>query len=258
MKIALLQFDISWEDRIKNFNKVRSHAEEAKKEGADLLILPELFSTGYTMNSGSLAEDLSGETPSFLSGLAKDNKIHVLGSFIEKTDARPKNSAVIFDRNGKLLLHYSKIHLWSFANEDKSYQAGNDISVCELENHKVAVAICYDLRFPELFRRLIDTGVECVFVIASWPKPRIEHWDLLLKTRAIENQLFVVGVNRVGKSPLGDHPGHSKAVDPFGNIIASAKENKEEIVIAEIDFDSVSKSREQLPFLKDRVYTRAN
>ncbi len=253
MKIALLQFDIAWEDKIKNFNKVKSYVEGAKNKGVELLILPELFSTGYTMNAEKLAEGLSGETPSFLSKLAKDNKINILGSFIEKSDKRPKNSAILFDKNGKLLLHYSKIHLWSLANEDKSYQAGNEISACELKNHKIAVVICYDLRFPELFRRLIDKGVGCVFVIASWPISRIEHWDLLLRTRAIENQIFVVGINRIGESPLENYSGHSKVVDPFGNVIASAEENKEDMVITKIDFALVSKARKQFPFIKDRV-----
>lgn len=252
MRIALLQLDIQWENKTENFNRVRSLVEKIKNEKVDLLVVPELFSTGYTMNSRALAENLDGETPSFLSRLAIEHQINVLGSFIERTELKPKNSAILFDKDGKELLHYSKIHLPSFLEENKNYTAGNKISICELNGQRIGVFICYDLRFPEVFR-IIAEEVGCVFVIANWPTERVEAWDSLLKARAIENQLYIVGVNRVGSSPTSNYPGHSAIIDPLGNRVAYAKENEEDVLIVEIDFSFVRIVRDKLTVLKDRV-----
>ena len=252
MKIALLQLDIKWEDKTGNFNKVKSLVEKINDDKPDLIVLPELFSTGYTMNSMALAENLNGETPSFLSKLAREHQVNVLGSFIEIAGPKPKNSAILFDRKGRQLLHYSKIHLPSFLEEDKNYTAGNEIPICELDRQKIGVFICYDLRFPEIFRRMAG-DVGCIFVIANWPTERVEHWDSLLKARAIENQSYIIGVNRVGESPSSNYPGHSVIIDPLGSRIAYAKENEEDVVMGEIDFSIVKSIREKFPFLQDRV-----
>jgi len=252
MKVGLLQIDIAWENKAANFNKVESFAKKAKEQEVDLIVLPELFSTGFTLNSKPLAEELSGETPSFLSKLSKDYNISVLGSFIEKTEAKPKNSAILFNENGSLIYHYSKIHLFSYDDEDKHYSPGMDISTFELHQQKLSAVICYDLRFPEIFRELVDKGVKCVFVIASWPVERVEHWDFLLKARAVDNQIFIAGVNRVGESPRDSYPGHSAVVDPFARVIASAQDNEEDIIICDIDFSLVDKIREEFPILNDR------
>lgn len=252
MKIGLFQINIAWENKAGNFNKVETFAIKAKEQDVDLIVLPELFSTGYTMNSEPLAENLSGETPSFLSKLSKDYKVCVLGSFIEKTETKPKNSAILFNKKGLLIFHYSKIHLFSFIGEDKNYSPGEKIPIFKLHQQKLGAVICYDLRFPEAFIELADKGVKCVFVIASWPVERIEHWDFLLKARAVDNQIYVVGVNRVGKSPLGSYPGHSAVVDPFARVIATAQENEEGIIISDIDFSFVEKIRKEFPILKDK------
>ena len=252
MKVALLQLDIEWEDKNKNFDRVESFVERMRDDKPDLVVLPELFSTGYTMNSKPLAENLNDETTSFLSRLARNNKINVLGSFIEKTESKPKNSAILFDKNGKMLLHYSKIHLPSFLEENKNYTHGNKISTCEFNGQKIGIFICYDLRFPEIFRRIAE-DTKCIFVIANWPHERIEHWDSLLKARAIENQLYIVGVNRVGKSPSSNYSGHSIIIDPLGNVVTNSKENEEGVFIGEIDFSFVEKVRSKFPFLKDRI-----
>lgn len=257
MKVGLFQLDVVWENKTANFNKVKSLAKKTKEEKLDLIVLPELFSTGYTMNCKGLAEDLSGETPSFLSALAKDYKTNVLGSFIEKTETKPMNSVVLFGRDGNPLLHYSKIHLPSLPGiieENKHYSPGNETPVCELDGHKIGVTICFDIRFPELFRKLADKGAKCIFVVASWQSERIDHWDLLLRARAVDNQLYVAGVNRVGDSPMGHYSGHSVIVDPFARVVASAREDEETVLINEIDFALVDKIRKKFPFLKNKVF----
>lgn len=252
MKVALFQIDTAFENKSMNFKKVESLVKNIK-EKVDLIILPELFSTGYTMNPDPLAEDSCGPTSSFLSKLAKKHKTNVLGSFIEKTETKPKNSAILFDINGNLILHYSKIHQPTYCDENKHYTPGKDIRLIELNSHKLAVTICYDLRFPELFRKAVQKGAECIIVIASWPEQRIEHWDILLRARAIENQLYIIGVNRVGKSTIGNCPGHSVVIDPLGKVISSTEDNQEGIITAEIDFNKVKKTRHEFPALKDMV-----
>ncbi len=251
MKTALLQLDIKWEDKNENFARVESLAEKIKDAGVDLIVLPELFSTGYTMNSEFLAEDLDGETPSFLSEIARRYKINVLGSFIERAKPKPKNSAILLNKEGRILLHYSKIHLPSFLEEDKNYTLGDKISECELDGQKIRVFICYDLRFPEIFRMNAE-NIGCFFVIANWPRERIEHWDALLKARAIENQAYIAAVNRVGNSPTSSYSGHSSIIDPLGRRIAYAREDETDVIVSEIDFSFVKEIREKFPFLKDR------
>lgn len=251
MKTALLQLDIKWEDKKENFARVESFADKINGSGVDLIVLPELFSTGYTMNSETLAEDFNGETPSFLSEIAKKYNVNVLGSFIEKAKPKPKNSAILFDQEGGERIRYSKIHLPSFLEEDKNYSSGNKIASCDLNGNKIGMFICYDLRFPEIFR-MVAENTECFFVIANWPRERMEPWDALLKARAIENQAYVVGVNRVGNSPNSSYSGHTSVIDPFGRRVAYAQEDEPEALVAEIDFSFVREVREKFPFLRDR------
>jgi omega-amidase len=254
MKIALFQMDVAWEDKRRNFKKVASLAAGLKERQVDLICLPELFSTGYTMEPAPLAERLDGETPTFLSELARENGTDVVGSFIEKTAGKPRNAAIVFDKSGELVADYAKIHQPRFIGEHECYEPGDELTVFELGGTKLAVVICYDLRFPELFRGLLYRGVKGVFVIASWPAERIAHWDPLLVARAIENQFFVMGVNRVGSSPIGSYPGHSVVVDPWGGVVAAGKENREEVLVTEVDFGLVDKVREKLPVLEDRRF----
>ena len=206
------------------------------------------------MNSKTLAERPIGKTAKFLSGLAKKYDAYVLGSCIRKSSGEPQNTAIVFNETGRQILCYAKIHLPSFTKENKHYKRGHKIAIFELNKKKIGIAICYDLRFPELFRKLADQNVQCTVVIASWPIDRIDHWDNLLKTRAIDNQMYIIGVNRVGKSPIGNYPGHSSVIDPTGKIIISGETDKEDVVICDIDFDLVAKSRKNFTFLKDKVF----
>lgn len=254
MKIALLQLDIAWENKRANFRRVSKLATNAAREGAGLVCLPELFATGYTMNPGPFAEPLDGETPAFLSGLAREHGVSVVGSFIEKTEGKPRNSAIVFDGDGEMIGHYSKIHLPSFYREQEFYAPGDRVEEFTIGGVPLGILICYDLRFPEIFRKVTDRGVKGIFVIANWPSARVEHWDLLLRARAIENQLFVMGLNRAGSSPIGEYPGHSAVIDPFGRIVASAPEDREEGLLADVDFTLADEVRDKFPVLKDRRF----
>ncbi len=245
MKISLLQTDVAWEDKPENFARVQALVKTIKD--TDLLVLPELFATGYTMEPRALAEDLDGDTPRFLSGLAKEAKTNILGSFIATSEPRPKNSALLFDARGKLLLHYSKMRLPSFSGEDQHYSPGKKTEIFELNGDKIGVLICYDLRFGELFSELASQGAKCVIVIANWPQERITHWDTLLRARAIDHQIFIAGVNRVGKSPTTGYSGHTSVIGPSGETLATATENKECLLTTEIDLSLVDKVRRELP-----------
>ena len=251
MKVALFQMDLAWENKQANFIKVESLMEKIKDKNIDLVILPELFSTGYTMNSDSLAEDIRGETFQFLSHVAQKYNLNILGSLIEKKGDTPRNSAIVINNKGALIAHYSKIHLPKFTDEVNHFAAGKELSLFEVKSDTIGITICYDVRFPELFRMLSEKGAQCIITIASWPVERIQHWDLLLRARALENQLFVIGVNRAGVSPSGTYPGHSKIIDPLGNILVEAPE-KEDNVVYELDFSEVDRIRKELPIQDDR------
>lgn len=262
MKIALVQMDI--EDGVQevNLKTARSFGENAKAKNLDLLVFPEMFSTGYTMNSKKYEEELgTGPSSALLREIAQSNGCNVLGGVIEKTTEKAKNSALIYDEKGNLVYKFSKRFLPSFTDENIHYQPGVEMPVLEFKDQKIAVCICYEIRFPELFRTFVDRGATCIIVIASWSSPRAEHWKTLLKARAIENQVYIVGVNRVGigESEEADcmnqdeFLGQSMVIDPFGNIIASTEEGKEDLIVADLDVEKVNDLRKSFPVLDDRA-----
>lgn len=252
MKIALIQLNIEWENQEANYAKVKKLIGEAKKKGAELVCLPELFSTGVTMNASKFAEKIDGKTCQFLSEQAKTNKIFLLGTFIgENPDKLPLNTVVIYSPAGKLVGKYNKNHVFTFGNEHKSYSNGDGINVFKIGSFSIAPFICYDLRFPEIFRIAIDMGANVFIIPANWPNPRKEHWVTLLKARAIENQSFVIGINRCSNSPDLSFFGSSMIVSPRGEIISEA-DDKEQIVIGEIKAEEASEWRAKFTALKDR------
>lgn len=250
MKIALFQLDTKWERKDKNLKKVSSEAQRAKQFGASILCLPEMFSTGFSMNAEELGEQFkNSKTIQNLKVISKKNCIALLGSIIEKQGKKYYNTAFVINKNGKLILRYRKIHLFPLSNENKHYSAGKEIAVFKIKNIVCGIAICYDLRFPELFRKLVKKGAKIIFVSANWPLQRREHWFTLLRARAIENQCFVVGINRSGKDPNLQYNGNSIIFDAFGNEIANAN-NKERLIITDIKINGLEKIRKKFPFLK--------
>ena len=223
MRLACCQLDIAWEDKPANYRRVESLLSAAALSPGTLLLLPEMFATGFTMNAEAVAEPIDGPTASFLSDLALRNKIFVQAGVVihGPCDSRPRNEALVFDPDGRRLASYAKMHLFSFAGEPMHYTAGESPSVFGWQEAVVAPAICYDLRFPELFRQAVKEQAQILAIIACWPAPREEHWLSLLRARAIENQCMVVAVNRCGRDPSGlAYGGRSQIIDPRGVVLA--------------------------------------
>ncbi|MEW6744767.1 MAG: nitrilase-related carbon-nitrogen hydrolase [Planctomycetota bacterium] len=253
MIVAGLQFDIAWEDPWENFARVERLVPAAVAAGARLLVLPEMFATGFSM----AAERVAAPTPEirdFLAGLAQRHGLWVLAGFVEPGDPLPLNVCALFNPEGEEKLHYTKIHPFSLAGEPDHYGAGARLATHKVEGLRVTPFICYDLRFPEVFRAAADR-TDLYLVIANWPTPRADAWRLLLRARAIENQAFVLGVNRVGEDPNGHHySGNSVLLDPLGHEIASAAAEPT-IVAGEVDPKVVAQSRAKLGFLADKRFT---
>jgi predicted amidohydrolase len=251
MRIAAVQMDIVWHDRETNHEKARQMASAAKAAGADLLIFPEMFSTGFSMDTSVTAEPLTGSTPTLLRTMARDLDLAVVGGFVLDRDPdRPQNVSLAVDRKGMDLALYPKIHQIAILNEDRHYDPGTLPMPFELEGMGAACFVCYDLRFPELFRAVVD---QCamILVIASWPASRQLHWDILLQARAIESQCYVVGVNRVGRGGGLDFTGGSVIIDPTGRIVAHAGD-QDSLLVGDITPSMVPEVRSAMPFLKDR------
>jgi predicted amidohydrolase len=248
MKIALVQYSPVWENKSASMEKLKSLL--AQTDAIDLLIFPEMTLTGFTMKSNDFAEELEGESYIFFSSLAKENKCAVMYGMIEKGNKKNFNTLVHLNNQGKIISTYRKIHPFSYSTEDVFYGKGKNTVVTKVKGIKIGLSICYDLRFPELYRFYAKDKVHLIVDIANWPDTRVEHWRTLLKARAIENQCYVAGVNRVGNDPKLHYNGFSSVFDPMGKEIV-AVENEEKVIVAEMDKTYVNEVRKKLPFLDD-------
>jgi len=256
VKAALIQLNIAWEDRQRNYKKAESFAKKAAEDSCDIIVLPEMFNTGFSMNLAAVSDEGIGETTSVLSEIAKKNNINLIAGFPIKTPAEEKgrNMAVTYDRKGMLLAAYTKMHSFCLAEEQKYYISGDNVTTFDIDGVPSSMFICYDLRFPEVFRK-VAKRVQSIFVIASWPSERIDHWHALLKARAIENQCFMIGVNRTGIDGNGiGYCGSSCVIDPMGSFICSG-DKSDEYIVCNFDPARVNEVRSRFPFLKDmRLY----
>lgn len=228
MRAHLLQMNIAWEDRHENFRIVRRLLESATPEPGDLIVLPELFDSGFSLNTAR-THDASGETLTFLQRLAAELHCTVHGSrtvLDEPSDPESRkatNRATIIGPTGRILTEYAKIHPFSFGREPESFRGGDSVTTYPWESggrrFTVCPAVCYDLRFPELFRRGLALGADAFVLGANWPAARQTHWRALAIARAIENQAFVLAVNRTGSDPHLEYTGGSIAVGPKGDIL---------------------------------------
>jgi predicted amidohydrolase len=251
MNIYGVQLDITWEDPQANFKRVRKLLEDAAPKRDSLVVLPEMFATGFSMNAAKVAEDPQGATASFLSGLAKDFGATLIGgAALVCETAKPRNEALVFDPSGNRVARYCKLHPFTLGGESECYSPGEDVVTFKWSDFTVAPFVCYDLRFPEIFRRAVKRGATLMTVIANWPVARIAHWLTLLQARAIENQCYVIGVNRCGMDPALHYPGRSVVVDPYGVIVADAG-NQERVFSTQLDPKLVQSIRTKLPFLPD-------
>jgi predicted amidohydrolase len=248
---AAVQFDMLWEDKAANYRLAADMVRAAELPKGSLVTLPEMFSTGFSMNTAATQEPAGGPTSQFLAGLARDHGLYVIGGATQiGADGKPHNEALAFDPTGKQIARYAKMHPFAFGQEDRHYPAGNDVVTFDWQGVRVTPFICYDLRFPELFRKAARRGTDLFAVIASWPAPRTHHWTSLLMARAIENQAYVVGNNRCGKDPGLSYDGRSQVIDFAGTILADA-DIRPGIIKASVDAAALSAWRSKLPFLKD-------
>jgi omega-amidase len=252
VNVIALQHDIVWEDKLANFARVRKLLTEVAPAKDSLVVLPEMFATGFSMNADAIAEQYGGPTEQFLADVAREFGVClVAGAAMRGRDGRPRNKALVFSPAGELRAYYAKMQPFTPGGETEHYQAGQMPVAFRWEDYTVSPFICYDLRFPEIFRAAVAAHRPELFVlIANWPEKRIQHWVRLLQARAIENQAYVVGVNRLGSDPYYTYPGRSLIVDPQGDILADAGD-REGCIRARLDLAALQKYREGLPFLND-------
>lgn len=251
MRIAAVQHDITWEDKDASLAHLRPQIEAAAARGARLVALTEMFATGFSMASTTLAEAHDGPTTQFLRQQAASHDIWIGGSVIQRHPSvrLPYNQFVLAGPAGQVH-RYAKLHPFSYAGEHEHYSAGSDSITVDIDGLRVTPFICYDLRFADVFwARAAET--DCYLVVANWPSPRRAHWRALLTARAVENQAYVVGVNRIGSGGGVDYVGDSLIVDPSGETIADAGA-KEQTIVAEVDPKEVARVRAAFPFLADR------
>ncbi|MFX3633431.1 MAG: carbon-nitrogen family hydrolase [Candidatus Pristimantibacillus sp.] len=255
LRIALLQMNIEVGNIEANFTKLSSMLEEAaaQPQKPDVIVFPEMWNTGYALTEINELADRNGErTKRFIAEFSQKHAINVIaGSIAESKGEEIYNTIYAFDKKGELLGDYSKIHLFRLMDEEKYLAAGDKLGNLTLEGTAAGMMICYDIRFPELARKLALEGAKLLFVPAEWPHPRLHHWRTLLTARAIENQMFVIACNRTGKSGDTSFFGHSMILDPWGETIMEAGE-EEGIFYGDIDLSLVDTVRSKIPVFEDR------
>lgn len=249
MKIGIVQFDPVWESPDASIEKLEKILSEEYSE-PDLLVFPEMTLTGFTMNSKKFAEEINGTSTQYFIRKSAELKINIFAGIIELDEHKIYNSLVHFDSMGLIHARYRKIHPFSYAKENEFYDRGKEIVISKIDDCKIGLSVCYDLRFPEVYRLYGKKRCEIIINIANWPSPRIEHWLALSRSHAIANQCFMISVNRVGKDPYNDYPGKSCVYDPMGKELFCANDSAGYFNI-EIDLEEVITVREKYKFLDD-------
>ena len=252
MKIAAVQHDIVWEDGPATRAALEPLVAQAAAAGARLIVLAEMYATGFSMHPDRIAEPAGGPNEQFLIEQARRHDTWLIGSVAQWVDAdqqRAANVAILAGPDGQLH-RYHKIHPFSYAGEHLSYQAGSDFLTVTVEDLRVSIFVCYDLRFADEFWALA-ADTDLYLVVANWPEPRREHWKALLRARAIENQAYVLGCNRVGTGDGHHYTGDSVILDPMGRPLAEASLTQT-VLMADLTADEVKRVRDRFPFLADR------
>lgn len=251
MRVCSAQMTSVWEEPEKSLAKAELFIRHAAASGADIICFPEQFATGWDPASQTNVSDRDSGIIPALQRFARASDIGIIGSFRERSVPCPRNTAVAIGRDGNILSSYAKIHLFSPAEENKSFTPGTELGIFTLGSMKCGMAICYDLRFPELFSAYAALGVQTVFVPSAWPASRIRHWELFITARAAETQMYIVGVNTTGKTPVDSYCGSSMTADPAGTLISRAGD-AEQLLFADIDPAVVDAARAAFPVAKDR------
>lgn len=252
LTVSLGQMNIQPGDVEQNAAIFEQYAAEAARRGSSLVIFPELWSTGYVLeHAHDYASPLGEGMFERIADVANRHHTTIIGSILEQRDNEVANSAAIMSPDGEILDVYRKVHLFRLFDEEKYLQEGDAPVSLDMPWGKTGVAICYDLRFPELFRRYsVQDDVRVIIIPAEWPLVRIEHWRTLLMARAIENQCYVIACNSAGKSGETVFGGHSMIIDPWGKIVVEAGENPQ-LITATIDLDLVDEARRKIPVFED-------
>ena len=252
MRIAALQHDIVWEDAAATCASLVPMIAEAAAEGAGLIVLTEMFGPGFSLAADRISEPPGGPTEQFMVDQAASHGVWIGGSIPtrDRNDVHPVNRFLVVGPDGTRH-HYDKLHPFTFADEHEHYRAGDEPITVDIGGLRVSLFVCYDLRFANAFWERA-TGTDVYLVVANWPASRRYHWRTLLRARAIENQAYVVGVNRVGEAEGLTYAGDTVIVDPLGESVAEATAGAEEVVVADVDPARVAEVRAAFPFLPDR------
>ncbi|MDB9961466.1 amidohydrolase [Oceanihabitans sp.] len=249
LKIALIQSDLVWENPVQNRLNFTKKIESVT-QSVDIIILPEMFTTGFTMNAAEFAETMEGETVHWMLSIALKNNTAIVGSVII-SEANHFFNRLLFVKPDGSIATYDKRHTFTLAGEDKVYQAGSKRLIVDYKGWKICPLVCYDLRFPVWARN--TENYDLLLYVANWPKPRITAWDALLKARAIENMSYCLGVNRVGLDASNyEYSGSSAVYDVLGEKISNIPNGKEHIEILTLEKNHIKKYREKLQFLNDQ------
>jgi predicted amidohydrolase len=245
LRVALGEYDTGWHDPQRSLDRAEDVVRQAAEAGAKLVVLPETATTGFTMAQEQFEPSLAGSSAARLSAMAREHDVWIVAGLAVRTDEaseRAHNVAALFSRDGRLATSYRKQRLFAYGGEHGSYVPGDAPVLHTIDGVRVALFICYDLRFPELFRP-VAREVDAIVLIANWPATRRSHWDTLTRARAIENQCYVVAVNRTGDGGTLRYDGGSVVYGPWGELLASGTG------IAELDAERVKSVRERFPFL---------
>lgn len=254
MKISALQMAVQFENADYNYRRAEALINEAAHDQPDVIVLPEMWNVGFYPKDLKNNADANGErTQLFLSKLARKHSVNIVGGSVAiRQNDGFYNTSYIYNRLGECIANYSKIHTFSYMNEDDYFHSGNKVTTFELDGVMCGIVICYDLRFVELIRTLALRGIEVLFIPAQWPDVRIPHWQILNKARAIENQIYSCAVNSVGTAGSVQYGGHSMIIDPWGEILAEEASIKETIINVELDLTKIEQIRQTIHVFNDR------
>ena len=246
-----MQFDIAWEDKPANFGAVDAQLDRAGVPSGSLVALPEMFATGFSFNVDRIAEGDDRLVETWLADTARSRRVTMVGGVVNRAaDGRGLNQALAVSPEGNEAARYTKLHPFTFSGENESFAPGDGVVTFDWRGVTVAPLVCYDLRFPEPFRAAARMGAELFVVIANWPAARHHHWRHLLIARAIENQAYVMGVNRTGSDPKNDYAGGSIIIDPRGEMVVEADDSPQALT-APIDIAALRDYRTSFPVLPD-------
>lgn len=257
MKIATIQTDIHFGNPDANYEQMKRLIEKALEQQPDLIVLPEMWNAAYDLENLESHADEDGErTITFLQSLARQGNVTIHGGSVAvRRGSNYYNTSYTVDATGEVIHVYDKMHLFQLMNEHHYLSPGTVADTFDIGETCFAAMTCYDLRFPELARHYALKGAHVLLVPAQWPTARLDHWRILLQARAIENQMYVVAVNRIGNDPANTFPGHSLIIDPWGTILYEGKDG-EEVAITELDLGNVEEFRKKVPVFEDRLPTR--